>query len=63
MSLKVEPSGPIPSETVRIAKAAFPKGNIFLKMRDELGSLYQDELFVALYSHEGQPALAPWRLA
>jgi transposase len=32
-------------------------------MRDELGTLFQDEMFVALFPKEGQPALAPWRLA
>jgi transposase len=63
MSLKPEGIGLIPKETVRIAKAALPQGNLFIKMRDELGPLYQDELFADLFSHEGQPALAPWRLA
>ena len=63
MSLKPEPIGPIPQETVRLAKAVFPEGSTFMKMRDELGTLYQDELFAALFPKEGQPALAPWRLA
>ncbi len=35
MSLKPEPIGPVPQETARIAKAAFPKGSLFLRMRDE----------------------------
>jgi transposase len=63
MSLKPEPIGPIPPETVRLAKAVFPEGSTFMKMRDELGTLYQDEQFAALFPKEGQPALAPWRLA
>ena len=63
MSLKSEPIGPIPEETMRIAKAAFPKGTRFMKMRDELGTLYHDEMFTDLFSETGQPALAPWRLA
>ncbi len=63
MSLKSEPIGPIPEETMRIAKAAFPKGTRFMKMRDELGTLYHDEMFADLFSATGQPALAPWRLA
>ena len=54
---------PIPQKTVRVAKAAFPKGSLFMRMRDELGILYQDEAFAALFPHDGQPALAPWRLA
>ncbi len=63
MSLKPEPIGPVPQETVRVAKAAFPKGSLFMRMRDELGVLSQDEAFAALFPQDGQPALAPWRLA
>jgi transposase len=42
MSLKPIDLTPIPEETARIAKAAFPKGNIYLKLRDELDALYQE---------------------
>jgi transposase len=55
--------GRIPEETVRIARAACPKGTIAMHLRDELGELYQDEHFVSLYPVEGQPAYEPWRLA
>src|SRR3989440_3744359 len=34
-----------------------------MRVRDRLGSLYQDEAFVGLYPATGQPAFAPWRLA
>src|SRR5690242_12334787 len=44
MSLKPEPIGSIPPETIRVAKAAFPNGHLFMKIRDELGTLYRDEL-------------------
>src|SRR6266536_1837162 len=63
MSLKPEPIGPIPQETARLAKAVFPEDSTFMKMRDELGTLYQDEIFSTLFPKDGQPALAPWRLA
>ena len=33
-----------------------------MKMRDELGTMFQDELFATLFPKDGQPALAPWRL-
>jgi transposase len=46
-----------------VARAAFPKGNIYLQLRDELGTMYDDSLFTDLYPHDGQPALSPWRLA
>ena len=63
MSLKPQELGPIPEETARVAAAAYPKGNVFMRMRDELGVIYQDEAFAHLFSHTGQPAEAPWRLA
>ena len=47
----------------RIARAAFPKGNLYLQIRDTLGSIYQDETFASLFSRRGQPAQAPWQLA
>ena len=45
MSLHPEPIGEIPAETVRVARAAFPKGNIVTRLRDEFSILYQDEDF------------------
>ncbi len=63
MSLHPQAIQPIPEQTALVARAAFPKGSLYMKMRDELGTLYTDEDFVALYSKRGQPALAPWRLA
>ena len=63
MSLKPSIIDPIPEETVRIARAAFPKGNLYLSMRDEFGTLFKDADFTALYPKRGQPAFSPWRLA
>src|SRR5215207_1744011 len=63
MSLRPEPIGEIPAETARIARAAFPKGTVVTRLRDEFSALYQDEDFGGLYPSRGQPALTPWRLA
>ena len=54
---------PIPELTVRVAQAAFPKGNTFMLMRDALGTIFTDEDFAALFPDRGQPGLSPWRLA
>ncbi len=54
---------PIPEDTARVAKRAFPNGNIYIQLRDRFGMLYQNADFAHLFSHEGQPALAPARLA
>ena len=42
MSLPPNPIEPVPEETTQIARAAFPKGNIYMKMRDELGTIYDN---------------------
>lgn len=63
MSLSPSVSGPVPEETARIARAAFPKGNLYLKLRDELGVLFEDRDFIELFSKRGHPSYAPWCLA
>ncbi len=63
MSLLPSVIGPVPEETARIARAAFPKGNLYLKLRDELGTLFEDRDFASLFSRRGHPSYAPWRLA
>ena len=63
VSLHPEPIGPVPVETVRVAKAAFPAGNAYVVMRDELGSLIEDLHLAHLFPKRGQPAARPWRLA
>lgn len=61
--LKPNAGNEIPADTARIAKAAFPKGNRIMRLRDVFGTVYDDEDFKALFSSTGQPALTPWRLA
>jgi transposase len=63
MSLKPSPIIEIPEETVEVARAVFPQGNVYMLMRDRLGTIYQDEDFAALFPTMGQPAETPWRLA
>lgn len=53
----------IPEMTVEVAKAAFPQGNVVMRIRDELGPLFEDFDFAALYPSIGQPAVSPARLA
>jgi transposase len=48
---------------MRVAEAAIPEGNTYLKLRSFLGTVFDDELFAPLFPGRGQPALAPWRLA
>jgi transposase len=69
MSLPASPDSPIPDETFRVAHAAFPEGNVFMRMCnvfmrmcDALGPIYSHPL-AHLFSHTGQPVEAPARLA
>lgn len=61
--LRPENDFQIPEETVKVAKAAFPNGNIYLTLRDHLGSIFDDATFKDLYPSLGQPAESPGRLA
>jgi transposase len=63
MSLHPQALPPIPESTVAAARAAFPHGNRYIKMRDELGVFYSDQDFASLFPARGQPAESPWRLA
>src|SRR3954453_3789482 len=50
----------IPAETRRVAQAAFPKGNLYLRLRDELGPLYEDETFADLFPQTGATRRIAW---
>lgn len=63
MSMRPKPIGPVPQDTARVARAAFPKGTTYIQMRDVLGAIYDDEDFAELFEARGRPAIAPWRLA
>jgi len=63
MSLHPHVIEPVPDETARVARAAFPKGTPYLTLRDHLGTIFQDDDFAALFPAWGYPGLPPWRLA
>lgn len=63
MCLQASFIAPVPELTARVARAAFPKGNLYLRMRDEFGTFFTDAQFADLFSTRGQPAEVPCRLA
>jgi transposase len=63
MSLPPQARFQIPDETQRVARAAFPKGTLCLRIADALGAIYQNQEFAPLFPPRGQPAEAPARLA
>jgi transposase len=62
MSLPKMSETKIPAATARTARKAFPNSP-WVALRDQLGAIFTNADFAALFSHTGQPALAPWRLA
>jgi transposase len=63
MSLHPQATYPIPEDTQRVARAAFPRGNVYMQVADRLGTIYHDAQFAALFPTRGQPPEAPARLA
>ncbi|MCG6493286.1 IS1182 family transposase [Kitasatospora sp. A2-31] len=63
MSMRADGPGEVPVETVRVARAAFPKGSLAIRIRDELGVLFTDDQFADLFAVRGKPAWSPGRLA
>ena len=63
MSLQPQLHYLVPPETARVARAIFPRPNLVMRIYDELGMLFHDLDFADLFPPQGQPALAPLRLA
>ena len=53
----------VPGATARVARAAFRKGSLAIRARDELGAWYQDAEFAAAYGVRGAPGISPAQLA
>src|SRR3954466_3545035 len=63
MSLHPKTCPEVPASTAAVARAAFPRGNPDLRLRDALGTVFRDAQFAPLFPSRGQPAETPWRLA
>ncbi|MGW8557152.1 IS1182 family transposase [Streptomyces tubercidicus] len=63
MSMQAKGPGEIPAETVRVARAAFSKGSLAIRVRDELGLMFRDGDFADLFASRGRPAWSPAGLA
>ncbi len=53
----------VPTGTAQVARAAFPKGCLAIRIRDALGALFEDAQFAGLFALRGRPAVSPARLA
>ncbi|NJO81395.1 MAG: IS1182 family transposase [Blastochloris sp.] len=64
MTFHAHPVPPVPDATAAATLAAFPNGNPYVSLREELGTLFTDDLFVDWFASLGAPVeVAPWRLA
>src|SRR5262245_52018004 len=64
MVLHPHPLPPVPEATAAAVQAALPTGNLYVDLRAEFGTIYEDQLFADLYPPQGRPVeVVPWRLA
>jgi len=63
MSLQAQPIPAVPETTARVARRVFRKRNVYMQMRDLMGTFFHDDQFAELYPMDGRPAYASWRLA
>ncbi|MFV2127475.1 hypothetical protein ACFHWS_23485 [Micromonospora sp. LOL_013] len=62
MSMQPRPWPDVPEQTARMARAAFRKGNLATRIRDELGQVYEDARFSAAFGVRGRPGISPAQL-
>jgi transposase len=63
MSLKPQPFPELPEDTARLARRLGRGKNLYVAIGDQMGTLFEDQEWVDLYSNEGSPALSPAQLA
>jgi hypothetical protein len=56
MSLRPQPIDSVPNDTARVARASFPRGNTYMTLRDEPGSIFRDVEFAAVVDDFYRPA-------
>src|SRR6266705_3280749 len=62
MSMQPKPWPDVPERTARTARASSRKGNLAMRIRDELDAVYTDERFVGAFGQRGKPGISPAQL-
>jgi transposase len=62
MSMQPQPWPDVPELTARMARASSPKGNLAMRIREELGEVYADARFAAAFGARGRPGISPGQL-
>jgi transposase len=63
MSMQPRPWPEVPALTAQVARAAFPRGSLAMRIRDQLGGWCGDEAFAGVYGVRGAPGISPAQLA
>lgn len=53
----------VPEQTAVVARAAFPRGTLAMRVRDELPELFADGQFASAFGVRGRPRISPGQLA
>jgi transposase len=61
--MQPQPWPEVPAETARVARSAFRKGALAIRVRDVLGAWCDDEAFAGVYGVRGAPGISPAQLA
>jgi hypothetical protein len=49
MSMRLMPWPEVPEQTALVARRAFPKGSMAIRLRDELGPIFEDADFIGAF--------------
>jgi transposase len=63
MSVQPRPWPEVPEQTAAVARAAFPRGTLAMRVREELPGLFADEQFASAFGVRGKPGISPGQLA
>jgi transposase len=63
MSMRPRALPEVPEQTMAVARAAFPRGSLAMRARDELGEVFSDGAFVDAFGVRGKPGISPGQLA
>ncbi|MFK0297305.1 transposase [Streptomyces sp. NPDC090442] len=59
MSIQLRGLPSVPERTAAVARAAFPKGSLPIRVRDRLAEVFADEPFTGSFGVRGAPGMPP----
>jgi transposase len=61
--MSMRPRAEVPEQTAAVARAAFRKPTLAMRVRDELGEVFADGAFIDAFGIRGKPGISPGQLA